>query len=147
MKVNDLKTIEQYFCDWEGHVFGFGYGSGEPHVLPTLKNFLEIVPDDGPYDYKVLERGAGPAVAWLMLNTLHHHDIFEYGTSPRYAWLTKSGKALKRFIGEHTADQLVELCCSRTEGDFPCYPDACNCGPEGHEKGAVCANPFWSKDA
>lgn len=37
-----MKTPEQYFADWESHVFGYGYGTGEEHVLKTLKEFLAL---------------------------------------------------------------------------------------------------------
>ena len=139
------KTADEYWIDWEGSTFGFGYGTGEPHTIPALKRFLELTPEGRGYDYTELERELGPAVAWLLINALARHgvDILEYGTSPRFAWLTKEGVALKRYVASKTADELVDLACGRGEGYVPCYPNACNCGPCGYEKGRVCANPFW----
>ncbi len=137
------KTIEDNFRDWESHVFGFGYGSGEEHILPALKKFFELCPPDRAYDFRILERELTPAVAWLLINALCHHDILEYGTSPRVAWLTKQGQALKAFVGGKSVDDLIVLATDREEDYAPCYPDACICGPEGYDKGRVCQNPFW----
>ena len=36
------KTLEDNFVDWEGHVFGFGYGTGEPHTLSALVVLVQI---------------------------------------------------------------------------------------------------------
>jgi hypothetical protein len=135
------KTLDENFADWEGTAFGFGYGTGEPHILPALKRFLALCPDTGTYDHEALAREMGPAVAWLLLNALAHADIIEYGTSPRYGWLTTSGQALKAYVESKTDDELVGIVCR--DRDTPCYPDACNCGPEGYEEGRVCLNPFW----
>jgi hypothetical protein len=142
------KTIEQSFIDWESNVFGYGYGSGEEHTLAALKNFMAAVGrDDAPhgYDYQKLEAAVGPAVTWLLINTLCRHgvDIIEYGTSPRYGWLTPQGEALKDFLGSKSVGDLVDLCCDRDDDYIVCYPDACNCGPNGYEKGRKCLNPFW----
>lgn len=141
------KTLDESFRDWEGSAFGFGYGTGEPHTVPTLKRFLELCPESGAYDYKVLEAELGPVVAWLLINALAQHkiDMLEYGTSPRHAWLTDKGKRLKAFTASKTADELVEIAASRNEDDNICYPDACNCGPTGYQAGVVCDNPFWVK--
>ncbi len=45
------KSLEAYFSDWEGHVFGYGYGSGEPHVVPALRRFVEQHVRDLRIDY------------------------------------------------------------------------------------------------
>ena len=78
--------------------------------------------------------------------TLWQH-MLEYGTSPRGAWLTSRGKALKEYMATKTADELIELACGHDENYSPCYPDVCNCGPDGYEKGKHCFNPFWEEDA
>jgi hypothetical protein len=136
------KSIDDYFADWEGHVFGFGYGSGEEHTLAALKRFMDHCPMDTAYDYRILEEALTPTVTWLLINTLGHASIIEYGTSPRYAWLRPKGKALKAYIDSKTVEQLCEQ-TSRDQNYSPCYPDACNCGPDGYEKGRVCQNPFF----
>jgi hypothetical protein len=143
------KTPEQHFADWEGSAFGFGYGSGEPHTLAALKGFMDAIErhtDRSPsYDYQKLEAALSPAVAWLLINALCRHPthIIEYGSSPRFGWLTKEGERLRAFIETRSTDDLVEIVCSRTEDYNPCYPDACNCGPNGYEEGRKCDNPFW----
>lgn len=139
------KTMPEYFRDWEAHTFGFGYGTGEPLIVPALAVFLSACPEKGAYDYAILEERLGGTVAWLLINALCRNDTLEYGVSPRYAWLQPHGVALKKYVESKTTDELVESTCA-TERDTTCYPDACNCGPNGYEKGRVCDNPFWPID-
>lgn len=133
-----MKNNAEYWRDWEVHVFGYGYGSGEEHIIPLLQKFLAAVPEDGTYDYKDLEVAVGSEQAWLLINILCQFDIIEYGTSPRFGWLTPNGKKLQEFMRAHTVDELVEM-TNCTEDYAPCYPDYCNCGD------GSCNNPFWFK--
>lgn len=133
------KTLDAYFCDWEASALGFGYGSGEAHVIPALRAFMGCIPNRGGYDYTELEARVGPEAAWLLINLLCHQGIIEYGSSPRFGWLTPEGKALQAYILSHTPNELVELAASRRGEYVPCYPDHCNCD------GARCDNPFWAK--
>lgn len=145
-RIGYQKTEDDFFRDWESHVIGFGYGSGEPHTTPAVRAFLELCNEGAyghSYDYEKLERALGGATAWLLVSILAKTDILEYGTSPRFAWLTKKGERLKAYVLSRTADELVNVVCEHDE-DYPhCYPDACNCGPTGYEEGRVCPNPFW----
>lgn len=132
------KTTAMHFIDWENHVFGFGYRSGEEHILPALSQFLGLCREGEyyrQYDFQKLETALTPVVAWLLINILCHADIIEYGTSPRYGWLTKEGELLKDFIVPMTADNVVGLTCTTNEY-VHCYPDHCNCD-------TPCNNPFW----
>lgn len=145
-----LKTEDQYFADWEGHVFGYGYGSGEEHVLGALRRFFELVPlpdehgSGAMYNHPELEKELPPEVVWLLINVLAHASIIEYGTSPRYGWLSQEGQALQAYMRSRTLEQLWQAVESSWDPDyFKCYPDACNCGPGGHDKNLVCQNPFW----
>lgn len=143
------KSIEDSFRDWESDVFGFGYGSGEEPVLTALKGFIACLYDSKDarsYDYAKLETVLTPAVTWLLINALCHADIIEYGTSPRFGWLTRKGERLRDFIGSHTIDELVEICCNHDENYSSCSPDSCNCGEHGYVEGRKCPNPFWGKD-
>lgn len=140
-----MKSEEDSFRDWEGHVFGFGYGTGEPHVIPVLRKFLTLCEPDRGYDHGDLERELTAPIAWLLINVLCHADILEYGASPRGAWLTGKGVRLKDFILSRTNEALVMLACDYDEFYPRCYPDACNCGPDGYKKGRICPNPFWTK--
>lgn len=141
------KTIEENFIDWESHAFGFGYGSGEQHVISALRSFLDAVGKrrdaDTPhgYDYHELETACGQTVAWLLINRLCQLKVINYGVSPRYGWLEPEGMKLKEFIANKTDDELIELITSADKNE--CYPDACNCGPEGYKKGRKCHNVFW----
>lgn len=141
------KTIEQSFVDWESYAFGFGYGTGEPYILHALKVFLGSFGTEQSgdcYDHETLETAVGTDVAWLLINALCRIDIIEYGTSPRYGWLTEQGKALRKFVLARPLDELVSLVCEDREGNDYCTPDVCNCGPRGYEEGRKCPNPFWS---
>lgn len=135
-----MKSIDEYFADWEGAVFGYGYGSGEEHTIGALKTFLESVPLEGGYDYQKLEAACTPAVAWLLINTLARAGVIEYGCSPRFAWLTPSGVRLAEYIRSKTLDEL----CAATDRDqdaIICRPDGCNC----QSPDCRLLNPFWAK--
>lgn len=136
-----MKTNDDHFADWEAHFLGFGYGSGEEHVLPALKAAMAAIPPEDAehrnYDYTALEAAVGPAVAWFIINLFGHADVIEYGGSPRFGWLTPHGYALKRYIDSKTADELYEVTAGRDERWTACFPDHCNCDE------APCHNPFW----
>lgn len=142
-----MRTVEYHFKDWESEVFGFGYGTGEKHVLSAVKQFMEAVGRDDldhAYNYVTLEKACGATPAWLLINVFGHWDIIEYGTSPRYGWLTNEGIALRDFVKSKSLDELVELATSRKEGDVCCAPTFCNCGPNGYSEKKLCFNPFWT---
>jgi hypothetical protein len=138
-----MKTPEQYFADWESGVFGYGYGTGEEHVLGALKDFFRNTAftdrfGSVSYDYQNLERELTPRVAWLLINVLAKAGAIEYGTSPRFGWLTPGGKALAAFIDAHSIEQLEE---SVQNSESICFPDHCNCNDSDCRPG----NPFWPK--
>lgn len=148
-----VKPIHISFGDWESSAFGFGYGSGKEHTLAALQKFLTLCKKktgEGyenlldpiyAYDYKELEEQLTPPVAWLLINILGRVGIITYGTSPRYAWLTKSGARLREFVLSHTVEALVDFTALEASGD--CSNNICNCEPDGYLKGAICQNPFW----
>ena len=143
-----VKTLDENFRDWEAHAFGFGYGTGEEHILPALKTFFAKIGShpglSHGYDHHVLSEALGSTVAWLLINVLCREDILEYGTSPRFGWLTREGEALKAYVDGKTAQQLFDICCADSEeGVIGCYPHSCNCGPRGYVEGRKCPNPFW----
>jgi hypothetical protein len=133
-----VKSLAAHFRDWEATAFGYGYGTGEPVIIPALKALLGAIPDR-PYDHEVLEAAVGPTTAWLFINILcrGRENVFEYGVSPRHGWLTGRGQRLKAYVDAHTVEEL--LAALRTEGEELCYPTHCNC--DGPKK---CQNPFWS---
>ncbi len=145
-EVQTARTLESYFVDWESEVFGFGYGTGEPHTIPALRTFFVLCPppdaDHRGYDYQALEHALTPTVAWLLINALGKADIIEYGTSPRYAWLTEKGYRLREFMLSKTPDELVALVCEFDQEQPHCGPRNCNCGPNGYREGP-CPNPFY----
>lgn len=134
-----MKTLEQYFVDWETHIFGYGYGTGEAHVFRALKTFFDAIPDTGRYDYTVLEKAVTPSVTWLLINILIRDEKIEYGTSPRYGWLTKDGKALADFVKAHSIVELNNIIFNDSRM-FNCEPKLCQC-----DDGTNCTydNPFY----
>ena len=137
-----MKTDDDHFRDWETDAFGYGYGTGEPAIIPALRKIIELCPAEGCYDYKVFEDSLGPAVTWLLINRLCRKDIFDYGSSPRCGWLSTRGKRLKAYMTAQSSDELVEIVTDFSPEYVPCGPNYCNCGPEGVE-GKQCENPFW----
>lgn len=144
-----IKTLDNYFRDWEAYVFGFGYGTGEPHIIPCLHKFLDLCRKPGlglAYDFMELEQELGGPTTWLLINILCRHNVVEYGTSPRHGWLTAEGQRLRAYVCDRDPELLVEMSCNGPgldEGYAHCRPDTCNCGPDGYENGRVCPNPFW----
>ncbi len=142
------KTIEDSFIDWEAYVFGFGYGSGEPHIIEALRTFLLLCPDKSQnlvgvtYDYVVLEHHLTTLGAWLLINVLCNAGIIEYGVSPRFGWLTEKGRALREFMTTRQVPELLAM-LRYDEEHIICSPTACNCGPTGYVPGRKCPNPFW----
>lgn len=142
------KTIAHYFRDWEGSAFGYGYGTGEGHILHKLRQFMATCSlnenNSVGYDFRELETAIGPESTWFLINVLCKHDIIEYGTSPRFAWLTLEGRRLRDFVLSVSEQELYDA-VTLNEDEVPhCYHDACNCGPEGYQEGVLCANPFWA---
>ncbi len=142
-----MKSLEQYFADWVGDTIGFGYGTGEPHLIAAVRRFLELTPEGEPYDYRMLETELTPAVSWLLICLFGHHDLIEYGVSPRFAWLTASGKRLRAFMLSKTIDDLVGMARRSPDDEVSeCYRNACNCSLDGSPAGRRCPNPFWCDD-
>ena len=140
------KTIDQYFCDWENEAFGFGYGTGEPVIIPKLKMFLDACGiGNKHYDFRVLEEKLGAESTWFLINILCREGIIEYGSSPRFGWLTDEGLRLKEYMTSRTDDELTAVLFTSEEWHEKtiCYKNACNCGPEGYVEGKQCSNPFW----
>lgn len=125
-----MKTVEEYFLDWETHLFGYGYGTGETPVLTALNDFLKAIPmnvrGSYQYDYKVLEKAVGASTAWLLLNILIRDNKIEYGTSPRYGWLSEDGIALSKFFKDHTLDKIIKTVCYNNNSTY-CWPEQCQC--------------------
>lgn len=123
--MGDTKPLEEYFADWESFVFGFGYGTGKAPILIALQQFMGLcnLSANGRYEYDRIEPVLGPTVTWLLINTLCRVDIIEYGTSPRYGWLTLHGQKLRAFVLSHTLDELVTTLDGEHDFDEPSDTD------------------------
>lgn len=131
-----MEITDKHFIDWESHVFGYGYGTGEGPIFEAMKNFFAQMVDNHSYDYKHVQGLLGTNVTWLLINVFCHADIIEYGTSPRFGWLTNKGHALKNYVESKTVRQLCEIVS--VDSDYlHCQPGHCHCEPEG------CKNPLF----
>lgn len=126
---------DKHFIDWESNTFGYGYGTGEIHTILVLKKFFINLPKDGQYNYEKMEEALGAEQFWLLLNILCHADIIDYGTSPRYGWLSDKGQILREYVDSKSATDLYEL-TSVDQEYVHCYPDHCNCETK-------CKNPLF----
>ena len=145
-----MKTLEDYFADWENDTFGYGYGTGEEHTIAALHDLFmafKFTPAGTlGFDAVDLEAQCGPVVAWLLINILCHDDKIEYGTSPRHAWVTPPGNELARFIRERTIADLLRIVDRDPSQYVYCMPDHCNClDVQGTVNDCTRRNPFWSK--
>lgn len=109
---------DQEFCRFESEYFGYGYGSGEEFIIPYLKPFFKSIPIDGCYDHKVIEQECGGFPTWILINILCKsprdtrlvkESVIEYGSSPRFGWLTDFGKSLKQFVDTHSKEELLAI--------------------------------------
>jgi hypothetical protein len=133
-----MKTLDEQFIDWESEVFGYGYGTGEQHTLKALKEFMDLIEIDGSYDYQAIEKQLGATITWLMINILCKADILDYGTSPRFGWLTEKGKLLKKYLAEKTTDELYDLTADKDENYIGCGKTYCNCdSPKNFERKCI----------
>lgn len=146
---------DKYFRDWESYVFGYGYGSGEEPVMKAILQFFNTMTSNSPerpyhksYDHEVLEKTLGNQVTWLLINNLCHADILEYGTSPRYGWLTEKGQILYRYLENKTLKDVMEVLFGddaqlEHENDtFGCTKSYCNCDPNKQIM-KKCTNPLF----
>lgn len=122
------QLTDKNFIDWEANVFGFGYGTGEAVIIPALRRFCEILQDGHSYDYRLLEQEFGALSAWLLINALAHGNLIEYGTSPRFGWLTVKGGLLRGYLLSKSVQELVDVITERDCESAPCFPDCCQCG-------------------
>lgn len=128
-------VTDQHFIDWESHVFGYGYGDGEPEIVPAIASFLKMSKEDG-YIYVDLQARFGKLAAWLLINTLCKADIIDYGASPRCGFLTEKGHSLADYFETRAVDQILDLFNRPDDENSYCHPTHCNCDKP-------CNNPLF----
>jgi hypothetical protein len=139
-----LQVTDKCFKEWERDVFGFGYGTGEAHILPALQTFLRHVDGGHTYTAQTIERVLGGPVTWLLINVLCHADILDYGTSPRCGWVTPQGERLRAYVVSKTVDQLYAIVTQAPDPTQPlCSRTFCNC-PDGTDTAGCRHNPLFS---
>lgn len=137
------KTLDKYFVDWMEYSFGYGYGTGEKHILSALKKFFDSIYNDGNYDHEILEQAVGPEVCWLLINDLIECDLLDYDISSHRGWLSPEGVELKNYLEARTVEELVAI-INDNANQIRCTPTYCNCDG-GIDIGNTdrCKNPFW----
>jgi len=133
---------DKNFIDWFNINFGYGYGTGEIYTIPALMKFMNTCSNESLYTYIQLEENVGQPETWFLINILCKNDILGYDISPRYGYLTNKGKLLKNYLDNKTDNEIYNLVCV-DENYIYCYPNACNCGVKGYEKGRICNNPLF----
>ena len=140
LKNKEMKERLQ-FKQWEGRVFGAGYGTGELPILKVVKLFFDTLKDDRNYDFNFLEEEVGEQTTWLLINLLSKGNVIEWGTSSRYGWLTSCGEYVRDFIKDKTPEELYKIV---TEDNH----SICECDGEirgtGHEDCGK--NPMVNED-
>jgi len=142
-----MMITDKNFADWHAHVFGYGYGSGEEYWLPALHELLTRVVKTreasgvAAYGFREVEAQFGSLAGWLLINALCGSDIFEYGTSPRYGWLTSKGSLLADYMRSRTVEQIADI-VDNFPSDNHCLRGYCN------EVGkAINCNPLFGQVA
>lgn len=120
---------DKHFIDWEGEVFGYGYGTGELPILKCLHFFFSTLKDGRNYNYGLLETELGAAPTWFLINALCHANVISYGTSPRFGWIDHHAgvEALRDYVVSKTPDELYEIVANRDDDFIRCMREHCNC--------------------
>ena len=119
---------QKQFRQWEGRIFGAGYGSGEFPIMKAVKTFFDCLENERSYDYEKLEKTLGDTVTWLLINAFDKGGVIEWGTSARFGWLTSCGEYVRDFIKTKTPEELYEILM--TDDDSLCE---CDGEIKGHE--------------
>lgn len=126
-----MQLTDKHFIDWEGEVFGYGYGTGEQYTIPALHTFFSTLKDGRSYDHRDLEEKLGPLGAWMLISALCKGptSIISYGSSPRYGWIdyVPAIEALRDYIVARTPGQLYGIVTGYDDTYIRCYRDFCNC--------------------
>jgi hypothetical protein len=125
--MNETKE-ELNFIDWEGRVFGAGYGSGELSIMKVVKIFFGLLENGESYNYECLEEKLGDTITWLLINAFDKGNVIEWGTSSRYGWLTSCGEFVRDFIKGKTPEELYDILMSEHEPICVCDGEI-----EGHK--------------
>jgi len=138
-------VTDKHFREWEQDAFGYGYGTGEAHILPALHAFLLHLEDGHAYTAHAMEDGLGGPVAWLLINILCRTHILDYGTSPRYGFLTPQGVRLRVYVLSKTPEELYEIVTQEMDPAHPlCSRTYCNCD-DGTDDVGCQHNPLFNE--
>lgn len=120
---------EMQFKQWEGRVFGAGYGSGELPVMKAVKIFFDSLEDERSYDFETLESKLGDTTTWLLINAFDKGSMIEWGTSARFGWLTSCGDYVRDYVKDKSPEQLYDILMSDEDEDY------CECDGRMKETG------------
>lgn len=138
-------VTDKHFREWEQDAFGYGYGTGEAHILPVLWSFMAHLEHGHAYSAEVMEEVLGSTVAWLLINVLCRTHILDYGTSPRYGWLRVQGERLRDYMLNQTPEALYVIATQDFDYDEPlCSRWWCNCADAVEGEGCR-HNPLFNE--
>ena len=139
----DVVVTEKHFREWEQEAFGYGYGTGETYILPALHAFFLHLEDGHAYTAATMEEGLGGTAAWLLINVLCRTQMLDYGTSPRFGWLTRQGQRLRDYVLSKTPEELYEIVTQDMDPAQPlCSRTFCHC-EDGMETAGCRHNPLF----
>lgn len=109
-----LTDDDRMFASLCSDKLGWGAYGGDEALYPALRSFLMwCTPSEGSgvpaYDYRDVSEVIGAAAAWLLVYALVRADLVEYGTSPRFGWLTPEGCWLRDYVKNRTPEQLADV--------------------------------------
>ena len=92
------------------------YGELEETLPTKLIEVLEYFNQENksPITPYIFEEGTDTITKcefWLISSLLYQQDLIEYGSSPRFAWLTEEGKVILHLLQEYQGDwyELINL--------------------------------------
>jgi hypothetical protein len=107
--IEGTRMTDKQFREWEDVAFGYGYGTGEPHIIAGLRVFFGAVKADGGYSYLDIEKAMGELPAWLVINALNHSGVLNYGTSPRFGWMEGKGHELREYFAANSDERILSV--------------------------------------
>lgn len=140
-----VKSDDEVFKDWFNDTYGYGYGTGEKPILTAIMIFLGNCSsnENHIYSYDEIEKVIGKAATWMLISVFCKQDLVDYGTSPRFAWLTEKGKWLLNYLKGKSLQYLYSLVMYNSFSE--CSSEYCNCVVENIP---CITNPLlnWERD-
>ena len=83
------------------------YGELDEIFIDDIKKIIQYIKDEDKENPYLFDNKQ--SCYWYIVSILHNCDFIDYGTSPRFPWLTQTGKALAEEINIMTKDDFEYL--------------------------------------